>query len=349
MKDQLIGIMSEIGKPLEAMKHPDGSTVLVSPYGGRVLGLFAPDDDQNFLWTHEALNDRASAKAFIEGEDWQNLGGDRTWLAPEVDFFLPEYPSTATYFQQRGLDPGQYQVTKDGRTIRLSNQLGMTSSRLKQTVRLALAKTVSAAANPLRYERGMEELQALPYAGYTLRTELEVLDANAEQCVGIWSLLQMPHGGELLIPTYTRTEPRIYFGQISAEDLVAEDHLVRYRMRARGEHKIGIRALATAGRVGYLVPTKGDQWSLIIRNFQVNPSGEYADVPWDDTGYLGFSTQACNVNSHLGCFSELEYHAPAIVPGSGSMRSEDVSQVWAFRGPLDKLRRVGQALLTPQI
>ena len=68
--------------------------------------------------------------------------------------------------------------------------------------------------------------------------------------------------------------------------------------------------------MGYLFE-QGGRSALIVRNFAVNPSGEYVDVPWKDPGYLGFSTQACNVNSGLGQFSELEYHIPAIGRGTG--------------------------------
>ena len=112
-----------------------------------------------------------------------------------------------------------------------------------------------------------------------------------------------------MVPTYARAKPKIYFRTVIPEDLIVEDHLVRYRMHAVGEHKIGIRAVATTGRVGYLCPV-AHQAALIIRNFSVNPSGEYVDVPWDDTDDLGYSTQACNVNSALGSFSELECPHP---------------------------------------
>ena len=85
--------------------------------------------------------------------------------------------------------------------------------------------------------------------------------------------------------------------------------LVRYRMRALGFHKIGIRAVATAGRAGYTY-SDGDQFALIIRNFSVNPSGEYVDVPWNSTEDMGYCTQACNFNISEVRFSELEYHVP---------------------------------------
>ncbi len=154
----------------------------------------------------------------------------------------------------------------------------------------------------------------------------------------------MPHGGDLLIPTYSRTEPLRVFGSIPDKDLIISDHLVRYRMRQTGEHKISIRAVATCGRVGYLLQN-GRNTTLIIRNFAVNPSGEYVDVPWKDTGYLGFSTQACNVNSGLGQFSELEYHIPAIGHRTGAVRCDDTAQVWAFRGSAQRIRRIAGTLL----
>jgi hypothetical protein len=119
-------------------------------------------------------------------------------------------------------------------------------------------------------------------------------------------------------------------------------------MRATGEHKIGIRAVATTGRAGYLYH-RGDQSALVVRNFVVNPSGEYVDVPWTDTQDFGYSTQACNVNSKLGAFSELEYHAPAIGHGTGRTHCVDESQVWAFRGDSAKIRHIAQTLLSPTI
>jgi hypothetical protein len=91
--------------------------------------------------------------------------------------------------------------------------------------------------------------------------------------------------------------------------------------------------------VGYLY-SKAGKWCLIIRNFAVNPSGEYVDVPWNDANNCGFSTQACNVNSSLGQFSELEYHIPAIGHGTGRTRCDDETQVWAFRGSKTEISRV---------
>jgi hypothetical protein len=346
MKESLVDTLSQTGKPVEIGRYPDGGTVLVLPHGGRVLGLFAAGSDENFLWTHPALESAESARAFYGSDQWHNSGGDRTWLAPEVDIFLPDYPRTDRYWQPRQLDPGRYDVVATGAGIELTTRLSLTLARSKEEVEVRVAKTVGPASNPLRHERS-GNVAGIDYAGYSLRTTLEWCGGGSSSAaVGLWNLLQMPHGGVMLFPTHVRTQPRVYFGNIDTTDLVAGDHQVRYHMRAPGEHKIGLRAVAVTGRVGYLYPARGGRWALVVRNFFVNPSGLYVDVPWDDPTDLGYAVQACNVNSGLGRFSELEYHVPAAGPAAGRMLADDTSQVWAFRGSWEQVGAVAGLLLT---
>jgi hypothetical protein len=160
----------------------------------------------------------------------------------------------------------------------------------------------------------------------------------------------MPHQGDLFIPTYSRTEPRIYFGLVDtpSDELAVSDRLVRFKMRATGEHKIGLRAAVTTGRIGYIYPTRSEH-ALIVRNFSVNPSGEYADVPWTEPEDRGYSTQACSVNSRWGMFSEMEYHVPAIGGGTGLRHIEDRSQLWAFRGSREDIVKIAQTLLSDEV
>ena len=201
-----------------------------------------------------------------------------------------------------------------------------------------------AALNPLRHEKNWEFANTVQYAGYTQHTALR-LETQATAQIGLWNLVQMPHGGELLISTYSRSQPKVYMGSIEPGDLIVSDQLVRYRMRAKGEHKIGLRGVAMTGRVGYLYTANSAESALIVRNFFVNPSGEYVDVPWRETENFGFAIQACNVDSRLGSFSELEYHMPAIGGATGLTSHEDVSQIWAFRGPAESIQAIANRLL----
>jgi hypothetical protein len=343
MSIRLIENLESAGKQTEVFQCQDGSSVLVLHHGGRVLGLFALGSTENFYWTNPALDSAESARQFYASDAWHNSGGDRTWFAPEIDLSFPNYPDRDVYFQQRSFDPGSFAVAQQDGGFKLVSKFEIANYRTKKQFSLELSKWLGPASNPLRYERNLD-LGDLEYAGYTQYASLKLLSDQEDSRVGLWSLVQMPHGGELLIPTYSRTEPRLLFGSIPAEDLVAEDHVIRYRMRQTGEHKIAVRAVATTGRVGYTYQSN-DRWALIIRNFAINPSGEYVDTPWDDLDDLGYGTQACNVNSELGQFSELEYHIPAIGVGTGRNQCDDETQVWAFRGSESSVRKAAETLL----
>jgi hypothetical protein len=349
MLQNLIATLNAVGKPTELYETPDGTRVLLLPYGGRILGIFAPGNGENFLWTNSALDSAESARAYYASDDWQNSGGDRTWLAPELDFFFPKFPNIdiSGYWQPRPLDPGNYEVVKSDSGIGLRNRLEIDAFKSKRRAKLEITKSMSAALSPLRHDLTVQT-GAVEYAGHTLTTSLKILDSNpsAAPLVGLWSLTQMPHQGELLIPTYFRSEPRIYFGLTDTpeDEVSVSERLIRFKMRAPGEHKIGVKALATTGRIGYIYPA-GKKYALIVRNFSVNPSGEYADVPWTEPDDKGYSTQACSVNSRWGMFSELEYHVPAIGGETGLSEVEDRSQLWAFRGERKNIEAIARVLL----
>jgi hypothetical protein len=342
----LLENLRAVGKSIAVWSSPDGTKVWVMPYGGRVLGLFAPGDDENFFWTHPALNAVASAESFYGGEQWHNSGGDRTWLAPEVDFFFPDYPKLDRYWQQRELDPGAYEISESEGAVNWTNCAALRVSRTKKTVKLRITKSLAPALNPLRYD-SPEGLAGVKYAGFTLRSSLAIESSAPSTYVGLWHLTQMPHGGDMLVPTFFRSQPKVYMGAITAEDLIVGEHLVRYKMRAPGEHKLGIRAAALAGRAGYLY-RNGPETSLVVRNFFVDPSAEYVDTPWLEPQNYGYAFQACNVNSNLGAFSELEYHVPAIGGETGKIYSEDHSQLWAFRGSESSIKSIARRLLSAE-
>ena len=347
MKKQLT-VLRQAGLVARTVEMIDGTRLLILPHGGRLLGLYAPKRAKNFYWINPLLSTVSTTRAFFASKEWHNSGGDRTWLAPEVDIFLPEFPALTRYVQPRELDPGRYRVVPTRGGFKIENELTLRLARTDEKMRLKLAKWFGPALNPLRGERGID-LRKVDYAGYTQSVSLEIVKKDRLQPspVGLWHLIQMPLGGELLIPTFSRTEPRNIFstkGVIAARDLLVEDRMVRYRMRQPGEHKISLRAASVCGRVAYLSST-GNVWSLVVRNFGINPSGEYVDVPWNEPERTGFAVQACNVNTRAAKFAELEYHTPAIGGKTGLVRTDDVSQVWAFRGPRGVIMKIAQVLV----
>jgi hypothetical protein len=337
----LAKILRDIGKPAETLRGEDGSTILVLPYGGRILGLYPPDEGANFLWTNPALNESSSARAFYASPEWHNSGGDRTWIAPEIDFFFPNFPDLSAYVQPRALDPGRYALARSGDGIQLTNRLTLRASRTGEDAELQIARTVTPTENPL----GSDEIPGLQFAGFMLEAELELLGACPAQGLGLWALLQLPHGGTMLIPTRSRSKPRIFFGEVPEGRLVVEDRCVRYRMNFVGDNKIALRASDCTGRAGYVYGGRSI-WSLVVRDFNVEASGTYVDAPFSDPSDVGYAVQACNVsNAKLGTFSELEHHAPAIGGSTKKSRCRDASRVWAFRGEPEAVASAAEVLL----
>lgn len=349
MRRSLDVILAEIGRPGEMCSYPDGSRLLLHLHGARVLGLFAADSEENFYWTHSALSSSGSAAAFFRSSGWHNLGGERTWLAPEIDLFFPRYPDLTAYEPPAGLDPGKYRLERVEPSVRLVSRSELKLFRSRQTIHVEISKTWGPGVNPLRYEACWKQLAGVEFAGYTQRITLRLMGTHADEAgpVGTWSLVQLPPAGELFVPLHGETQPQVYFGTIAPGDLTVDNRSVRYKMGASGIQKIGIRAAAGTGRAGYMYSTRG-RWALVVRNFSVNPSGEYVDVPWKSSGEVGdraYVLQACNVNNDLGSFGELECHAPAIGRGTGCGKHEDVSQVWAFRGSKEMIQVIGRNLL----
>ena len=352
MLNNLVNVLEASGKAAEQYTTADGSRLLLLPYGARVLGLFSAGNEESFYWNNPLLNDAESAKSLFASKGWHNTGGDRTWIAPELDTFFPD-ATFSQYWQPRPLDMSSYNVKRFGGGIELSREMTLHLARSNRDVHLQLAKWFGPAANPLRYERDMAgALASVEYAGYTQCVTLDLLDkpatngANGMPAVGIWNLMQLPQGGDMLVPLYSRTTPQSCFGNMPADHVMIEDHLLRVRKSDfPGSHKIAVKAASLCGRTGYVYGSD-DRWSLLIRNFSINPSGEYIDVQKQDMADFGYAFQMCRVDEvDFGSFCEMEYHASVVSLPPTPNRTEDLSQVWAFRGPWEAINAIACKLL----
>lgn len=347
MANRLSQVVADAGKSTELFATPDGTQLLLLPYGARVLGLYAPGSDESFYWHNPLLDRVETARALFDDAGWHNTGGDRTWIAPELDTFFPDATSTQ-YWQPRPLDMSDYGVERIGDGIQLSREMTLHLARPNRDATLRLTKWFGPAPNPLRCERDMAAaLGGIEYAGYTQRVTLESLDTSAGStpAVGIWNLAQLPPGGEMLVPTYSRAVLQKCFGDVPADHVTIEDHLLRVNADFPGSHKIAVKAAVLCGRTGY-VYNSGDRWSLVMRNFLVNPSGQYIDVQRHDTDDFGYAFQMCRVDEvAFGSFCEMEYHAPALGAPPDPTQSEDLSQVWAFRGSHEAIGTIARKLL----
>lgn len=345
MNKQTIDTLEHLGKKTQSVQWNDGSRLLFLPYGGRLLGLFAESSESNFFWVNSKLSNRQSAGEVFAPDQWHNTGGERTWIAPELDIFFQDYPACQVHWEPPQLDASDYDFERNESRVVLSKRMELFLARPKKHVRVFLKKEYTPAPNPLRLDwKFASESYGISYAGYTQRTTLCYEGDGDSPALGIWNLNQFPHGGTMIIPTWYPAEPLVLFGKIPAECLLSHPASVIFHATMPGEHKIAVRAAAIIGRIGYIYH-QGETSSLVIRNFFNNPSGDYVDVPKSSPNDLGYSVFSVSVDSALGDFTEMEYHAPAIRADLGEVCTNDVSQIWAFRGDRELIRKIARLLL----
>jgi hypothetical protein len=338
MISPLADVLTEAGEHVEHLRNADGSSALVLEHGGRIIGLYAPDRMDNFLWTNPALETVSSAQDFFHSSQWHNSGGQRTWISPEMEFFLPNYPASSEYFQPRQLDPGTYQLHRRGSTLHLSTCCRLNHRSSGAALDMTIEKKITGAEDPLR----TIYIEGLVYAGLTVLTTLNAqpLDGTPVK-ISLWNLVQISPGGEAFVPTLSRPSFIRYFGDIEDRDLRIQDNGIAYRMSAAGKQKIGFPAEGQTGRIGYLQRGRKDT-SLVVVNFQVSESMEYLDVPWQNPHAPACPVQLCSVQSEHEGFAELEHHSAAC-----TANCSDEFQIWAYAGKSSAVEQAARYLLGP--
>ncbi len=345
MMSGLQSSLAKAGYPLIEVEGT-GSSVLILPHGGRIISL-APDG-RNLLWVPEELSDPVKAAARLGGDEWPNPGGDRIWMSPEAELCISDLSNAwATYVIPPAMDPGEHEATVDGNCVLLRNRARLAMHQTHAEVDTEIRRVIRAAPNPLRRERdAVDLLAATSYAGYEQATHLELLSStDPRAAIDLWSLTMVPSGGDVLIPTTRRSEPLHFFGGRVGPGVQTTDDCITFTINAREQDKIGVRAADLIGRIGYLRPLGDGTESLIVRNFVVDPSGEYVDMPWEDVDDRGYCVQCYNDDGSMADFGEMEYHTPGVGGDTGRTEYTDVSQMWAYVGPPDAVRGIARWLL----
>lgn len=344
IKSDLCSALNSAGHPLMELWNQSGS-VLILPYGARVLGLFSISS-VNFFWVNPMLvND---TETFFSSTGWKNSGGDRTWIAPEINLFVKDSNDPwNSYEVPASIDPGDYVIQRNNGMLVMTNQAEIAFHNLKKESKIEIKKAIRLADNPFCYEKDAKKIiQNVEYIGYEQYTSLQLLSTQEEGIrLGIWNLIQLPASGHIIIPTVMKSQPYDYFEKTTSSHIHNASRYIRFLIDGKERHKIGVKATSLVGRIGYLRSFENDKKSLLVRNFLINPSGKYVDTPWDSLDDLGYAIQCYNDNGELGDFGEMEYHTPAIGYETQMDSYEDKSQVWAFWGDGESINHICHRLL----
>lgn len=238
-------------KYLVLTAHEGGHIVLLER-GARVIGVFPDDDASNQVWVNPTLLTAEAIDRYTSGTDW-NIGGERTWFSPEIEYFIQDLKvGLESYRIQASFDPGFYRFEASPHasgTATWTQQTEWTAFRSRETVRAYVDKQIKLIRDPLK-DIADETIEThYSYVGYELHTSISLEQLTKSASVSLWNLMQLPAGGEVLIPTYGRAQVFDFFAptgpahlDVSLDCVRFRLDCVRFRLDGAEQHKISLKA-----------------------------------------------------------------------------------------------------------
>lgn len=341
--NELINIVEQ-QTPVVILGDRSGAMIAVTPeYGGKVIAMSVDGiKGENLIWPNpELANDNFwnTAKS-----NW-NIGGARTWIAPEADFYLDQENN---WFVPEQMDPGNYQlVSQQADKLTCSNRFDITNI-YRQEYKIKITRSIEIIKTP-----PLEISKDVKYIGLKLTHELQNLTdkiiGKDIGFIGLWSLIQLDTAGTMIIPiikdeTHDNITVRDYgpdnFNAVPPERMTITDNWVAVKIDGKFRCKLGFAPWAVKNSIGYLRYQKDSQDAVLyLKEFSVDADGKYVDHPWEKPYDYGDAIQLYNDDGTFGGFCEIECHGPAreLKPGEEQSHSVVLS---VFTGKLNQLRGI---------
>ncbi|MDZ7262455.1 MAG: hypothetical protein ONB05_10165 [candidate division KSB1 bacterium] len=318
------------------------SLLVITPaYGARVIAASVKGlEGENLLWA----NSRIATEAFWTSKPAQwNLGGARTWIAPEDIFYLDKQNN---WFVPAQMDPGNYQLVKrEGKSIVCANEFALRNKR-DEEYQVKITRTITL------LDEAPETAEGLGFVGLQFTHELENLSNKTlgqdVSPMGLWSLIQINPSGTIFVPVQKDQKHggiiyRDYGGEafnvIPPERLVVSDEVLCLKVDGKFRCKLGIAPWACKNGLAYLSYREGAEGILYLKQFEVEPEGMYLDHPWGKPSDYGDAIQMYNDDGKMGGFAEMECHAPAKALAPGEKQSHTITFTM-YTGELETLKKI---------
>jgi hypothetical protein len=344
---QVVASLAENNQPFATLTLQNNICLIISQRGGRILGPFLSPDRESIFWLNRAFARPASLAEFLASGDW-NLGGERIWIAPEIQYLVRD---RSDFWGSIGvpdqMDPGQYTLDQPRpNQWRLSQEITLEAFNLATgQKKLTVEKRINRVEDPLRNLSNYAALlNGVIFAGYeqvVSLSEKELDDIVSE----VWNLIQLNPGGQLLIPASPHVEHTDYYEPIDNHYQSRHPNYLSLKITGDRQYKVGYKAAHVFGRLAYFNHLDGGQAYLLVRNFFNNPAAPYAEEPAGAPGQRGHSIHVYNDDGNLGGFGELECNGQTIGGVTGKPSTTDQFVLWFYVGAVDKVKRLVPHLL----
>ena len=347
MMSDILSTFEYCGIHYELLDIGDGWQIAVTQHGRHIFGPFSEKYPEGIFWIPEAIRDRDAYRELIEQKIW-NIGGDRVWIAPEIQFNIRDRNRYRESLDTpKTIDPGNYSmIGKEGKIL-LEQSLDLESyNTVTGRMHLDFRRTIRRAPNPLRrlpeYAELMKELsycgmeQILDLSGYSE----ENIYAEA------WDLLQIRTKGILFIPMYQPVRGTDHYAPAGSHEVLTRQGIC-LKLTGDSQYKIAYKSAVLTGRFGYMKESETEDTYLIVVNYPNNPSTMYSEEPPQPelAGDTGYSIHVYNDDGASGGFAEMECNMQTIGRPAGVSRSVDRLTTWIFTGSKGRLKTISSVLL----
>lgn len=331
--ETVLSRLNENGLAHQMLPLQNGVNAIVTSRGGRVLGPFLPSGE-SVTWLAECWGSADGFREFLAGGSW-NQGGDRVWIAPEIQFAVTDRERFWETLQTPcEMDPGEYALAAHAGGCSIEKSLDLAVHYPEPgRKRLSLRRVVAPAPHPLRELLDDKSIPGrVRYAGYNQEIVLRDLDGGAVMAES-WNLSQVKPGGELFVKVFNgdTVRPVDYYEPVDEAHMSVAGDMVRLKITGDRRYKIGLKAAVVTGRMAYLRRRRGGSL-LYVRHFFSNPSAYYNEEPPLCPGVKGCSVHVYNDSGASGGFGEIESNGQAVGGAAGRSVSIDSFATWIFDG-----------------
>ena len=335
--------LDENGLVYTSLNIGEGINVIITRYGGRIFGPFV-DKESSVLWVNRDFISKDAFKSLYQSGHW-NIGGDRMWLAPEIQFSVQDRTRFwETLNTPAAMDPGMYQLhAKNDRCVLQQDMVLSTYNINSKLAHVSITREIMPVLNPLRnLKQNSTDLCQLRFAGFEQKVTLSTKDDIYAEA---WNLTQVNPGGKMFIASSSNVEYVDYYEQINEDyQRICLNH-IELSITGDRRYKVGYNSANIFGRIAYLNEYDSSMYYLIVKNFFNNPSSIYAEEPPEKPGHNGYSVHVYNDNGDSGGFGEMECNLQTIGKDTGLNASTDQIITWYYFGEKKQIEMALCALM----
>jgi len=341
--NSILGRLRHAGISYRTIDIGEDWSIVVTTYGGRIIGPFKRPHGESLLWLNAAFRSDNEFSKMIERS--LPIGGERMWISPEIQFGCTDRRAFwETLFVPQAVDPGDYSIESISTdTVRLFQSIEIEAFNLANgKKKLFIERFIEPIDDPLGAIVGDRPFRsALDFCGYRHTVRLRETHRDGIQSES-WSLAQVRPDGTMLFPTKGMPQTASYFGPVPESLVSSHPDRLECRIDGKAQYKIGIHRVSALGRIVYRQRIDNETDRLTVRVFPVDLAGHYADEPPQERNNNGYCCHVYNDDGRFGGFGEMENMGSPIGGENRLMESFDRNTMLFYEGSPEVITSIQQ-------